>query len=293
MKKILTLLFCLNLTFFLCQKVELKKITDSSQVFKGEIAGVPVTLQLKFSGIVDCHQYQHFVDGWYYYDKYQKKIPLTGVYNLGNLYLFNFGDKQKKASKAFKEKITRDLIEKSDSIAKTLKSKESLIFDRNDSKKDVSGNFYFTNKTLSAKLFTKDTRIYRYNNYLSIPNNKRINTYDFINAAGGNELISYISDSTGNRVLLYFEEPSNFNYCGMCGASDGEKGYRVLYFTKDWNYKSYEEFLTESCLENIYDTKFTKSKGSKILKFNIQKNTTSPAYTLTVDVKNASVKKLR
>ncbi|SEW41636.1 hypothetical protein SAMN05421841_2844 [Chryseobacterium wanjuense] len=293
MKKILTLLFCLNLTFFLCQKVELKKITDSSQVFKGEIAGVPVTLQLKFSGIVDCHQYQHFVDGWYYYDKYQKKIPLTGVYNLGNLYLFNFGDKQKKASKAFKEKITRDLIEKSDSIAKTLKSKESLIFDRNDSKKDVSGNFHFANKTLSAKLFTKDTRIYRYNNYLSIPNNKRINTYDFINAAGGNELISYISDSTGNRVLLYFEEPSNFNYCGMCGASDGEKGYRVLYFTKDWNYKSYEEFLTESCLENIYDTKFTKSKDSKILKFNIQKNTTSPAYTLTVDVKNASVKKLR
>lgn len=293
MKKILTLLFCLNLTFFLCQKVELKKITDSSQVFKGEIAGVPVTLQLKFSGIVDCHQYQHFVDGWYYYDKYQKKIPLTGVYNLGNLYLFNFGDKQKKASKAFKEKITRDLIEKSDSIAKTLKSKESLIFDRNDSKKDVSGNFHFANKTLSTKLFTKDTRIYRYNNYLSIPNNKRINTYDFINAAGGNELISYISDSTGNRVLLYFEEPSNFNYCGVCGASDGEKGYRVLYFTKDWNYKSYEEFLTESCLENIYDTKFTKSKDSKILKFNIQKNTTSPAYTLTVDVKNASVKKLR
>lgn len=293
MKKILTLLFCLNLTFFLCQKVELKKITDSSQVFKGEIAGVPITLQLKFSGIVDCHQYQHFVDGWYYYDKYQKKIPLTGVYNLGNLYLFNFGDKQKKASKAFKEKITRDLIEKSDSIAKTLKSKESLIFDRNDSKKDVSGNFHFANKTLSAKLLTKDTRIYRYNNYLSIPNNKRINTYDFINAAGGNELISYISDSTGNRVLLYFEEPSNFNYCGMCGASDGEKGYRVLYFTKDWNYKSYEEFLTESCLENIYDTKFTKSKDSKILKFNIQKNTTSPAYTLTVDVKNASVKKLR
>ncbi|WP_449399860.1 hypothetical protein [Chryseobacterium wanjuense] len=168
-----------------------------------------------------------------------------------------------------------------------------MIFERNDLKKDASGSFYFANKTLSAKLLTRDTRIYRYNNYLSIPNNKRINTYDFINAAGGNELISYISDSSGNRILLYFEEPSNFNYCGMCGASEGEKGYRVLYFTKDWNYKNYEEFLTESCLGNIYDTKFTKSKDSKILKFNIQKNTTSPAYTLTVDVKNASVRKSR
>ncbi|WP_449399859.1 hypothetical protein [Chryseobacterium wanjuense] len=104
MKKNLTLLFCLSLTFFLCQKVELKKITDSSQIFKGEIAGIPITLQLKFSGIVDCHQYQHFVDGWYYYDKYQKKIPLTGVYDLGNLYLFNFGNNQKKRPKLLKKK---------------------------------------------------------------------------------------------------------------------------------------------------------------------------------------------
>ena len=117
----------------------------------------------------------------------------------------------------------------------------------------------------------------------------KINTYDFINPRGGNELISYASDKYGNRVLLYFEEVSNFNFCGMCGASDGEKGYRVIYFTNDWNFKKYEDFLTESCIENIYDTKMTKSKEGKILKFNIQKTTVSPAYTLTVDVKNASV----
>ncbi|WP_027380492.1 hypothetical protein [Chryseobacterium daeguense] len=289
MKNILTLLFYFCSILCFSQKVELKKITDSSQIFKGEIAGSPITIQLNYSGIIDCHQYQHFVDGWYYYDKYKKKISLTGVYNLGDLYLFNFGDQQKKATKSFRQKITRDLIEKSDSIAKTLKAKEILSFSGQDFDKPVAGNFYLGNKTHAAKLFTKDTRIYRYNNYITIPNNKKINTYDFINPRGGNELISYASDKYGNRVLLYFEEVSNFNFCGMCGASDGEKGYRVIYFTNDWNFKKYEDFLTESCIENIYDTKMTKSKEGKILKFNIQKTTVSPAYTLTVDVKNASV----
>ncbi|WP_415325142.1 hypothetical protein [Chryseobacterium sp. MMS23-Vi53] len=291
MKKIFSLLFSLSLTFFLCQKVELKKVTDSSQIFKGEIAGNSITLQLNFDGIIDCHQYQHFVKGWYYYDKYKKKIPLTGVYNLGDLYLFNFGDQQKSAIKNFKEKMTRDLIEKSDSIAKTLKAKEILMFSGQQIDKDVSGNFLTGNKILSAKLFTKDTRIYRYNNYLSVPNNKKINTYDFINKLGGNELVSFASDKSGNRVLLYFEELSNFNFCGMCGASDGEKGYRVLHFTNDWNFKSYDDFLIESCIENIYDTTSTRLKDSKILKFNIKKTSSSPSYNLIVDVKNASVTK--
>ncbi|MPS64086.1 MAG: hypothetical protein DI622_04035 [Chryseobacterium sp.] len=291
MKKVLALLFYLTLNFCFSQKVELKKVTDSSQIFKGEIAESPITMQLNFDGIIDCHQYQHFVEGWYYYDKYRKKIPLSGVYNLGDLYLFNFGEQQKKATKTFKEKMTRDLIEKSDSIAKTLRAKEILSFSGQDYDKKISGNFYMGNKTLPAELFTKDSRIYRYNNYLILPKNKKINTYDFINPLGGNELISYASDQSGNRVLLYFEELSNFNFCGMCGASDGEKGYRVLYFTNDWNFKKYDDFLIESCLENIYDTKMTKSKDSKTLKFNIQKTTTSPSYTLIVDVKNASVTK--
>jgi hypothetical protein len=280
MKKNFTLLFFLSISFFFCQKIELKKVTDSSQVFKGEINGVPITMQLDYSGITDCHQYQHFIDGWYYYDKYRKKNPLTGVYSLGEIYLYNFGDQQKKNSKLFKEKITGKTVSQTDTIAKSLKPKEAFIFT-------------MANKNLSARLLTKDSRIYRFNNYLMLPGNKKINTYDIINKAGGNELISYASDPSGNRVLLYFEEVSNFNYCGMCGAGEGEKGYRVLYFTKDWNYKSFDEYLTESCLENIEDTKMTRNKDSKTLTFSIQKTSNSAGYTLTVDVKNASVTKSR
>lgn len=72
-----------------------------------------------------------------------------------------------------------------------------------------------------------------------------------------------------------------------------KKGYRVLYFTNDWNYKNYEEFTTESCLENIYDTKIVKNKDPKILQFKVNKSKSSPAYLLTVDVKNASVSKTK
>lgn len=293
MKKTLTFLFFLSLTFLFCQKIELKKITDSSQVFKGEINGIPITIQLDYSGITDCHQYQHFVDGWYYYDKYRKKIPLTGIYSLGEIYLYNFGDRQKKNSKLFKEKITGKNINQIENIAESLKPEEAFIFPEQDAEQDVSGSFTMKNKNLPARLLTKDSRIYRFNNYLMLPGSKKINTYDIISKAGGNELISYASDQSGNRVLLYFEEVSNFNYCGMCGAGDGEKGYRVLYFTKDWNYKSFDEYLTESCLQNIEDTKMTRNKDSKTLTFNILKTSVSAGYTLTVDVKNASVTKLR
>lgn len=292
MKKLFTLLFSLSFTFFLCQKIELKKVTDSSQIFKGEIAGMPITMQLNYKAIVDCSRYQHFVEGWYYYNKYQKKIPLVGIYDHGNLYLFNFGEKQKQSFKILQDKITSpQKIEKTDSIAKTLKPKEILSFTNENSDQVISGNFYVGTKTHDAKLFTKNNMIYRYNNYLLLPNNKKINTYDVIDRFGGNELISYTSDHSGNRVLLYFERMSNFNACGMCGASEGEKGYRVLHFTNDWNYKRYEEYLTESCLTDIYETAKVKTKDPNILKFKIDKTSKKQDYTLTVDIKNATVVK--
>ncbi|NIF05609.1 hypothetical protein F3J23_09150 [Chryseobacterium sp. Tr-659] len=292
MKKNFTLFFFLSLTFFLCQKIELKKVTDSSQTFTGEIGGSPITMQLHYTGLVDCDQYQHYVDGWYYYDKYKKKIPLTGIYNYyGNLSLYNFGPRQKQSSKLLKEQITSlQKVEKTDEIAQKLSPQEYIIFEEvNSSKNPVSGHFYIDKKVQQVKLYTGNVMIYRLNNYLFLPNNKKINTYDFINKAGGNELISYASGENGNRVLLYFEQTSNFNACGQCGASDGEKGYRVLYFTKDWNYKNYEQFLTESCWENIYDVTKTKSKDRKTIQYKIGKSDTTPAHKLTVDLKNASV----
>lgn len=295
MKKLLIVLL---LSFFLpgkSQKVELKTVTNSSQIFKGEIAGVPVTLQLHYDGIPDCNLYQHFVDGWYYYDKYQKKIPLTGLYDYGKLSLYNFGPKHKQISNQFKEKINSPQdVEKTAEIVKNFTPKETILFGQNQTQKNpISGSFYLENKdkVQSAKLFTGNDMIYRYNNYLILPNHKRINTFDIINQYGGNELISYISGEKGNRVLLYFEHSSNLNACGRCGASEGEKGYRVLYFTKDWNYKRYEEFLTESCLENIYDTIKIKSKDDKTIMYKIGKSNSSPAYRLTVDIKNAAVTK--
>lgn len=291
MKKLLTIvLFPL---FVLCfgQKVELKAVRDSSQIFKGEVAGMPVTLQLYFAGIADCSLYQYFVEGWYSYDKYQKKIPLTGIYDYGKLYLYHFGNKQKKNTELLKEQITSpQKVEKTAEIAKTLSPKESIVFDQDHPKENtISGNFYLDKKVQPATLFTGNNMIYRLNNYLILPDNKKINTFDFINKHGGNRLISYASGENGNRILLYFEHSSNFNACGRCGASEGEKGYRVLYFTKDWNYKNYEEFLTESCLENIYDTTETKSQDRKIIKYKIKKSSSTAAYALTVDVKNASV----
>ncbi|PQA94471.1 hypothetical protein B0A69_08370 [Chryseobacterium shigense] len=293
MKKLLITLFIPLFMLCCCQKVELKTVTDSSQIFKGEIAGMPITMQLYYAGLADCSLYQYFVDGWYYYDKYQKKIPLTGIYDYGKLSLYHFGNKQKQSDKLLKDQITSpQQVEKTAEIAEKLVPKEYIIFEPGDLKgNSIKGNFYFNKKVQSAQLFTGSDMIYRFNNYLTLPDNKKINTFDFINKHGGNQLISYASGENGNRIVLYFEHSSNFNACGRCGASEGEKGYRILYFTKDWNYKNYEEFLTESCLENIYDTVESKSKDRKTLQFKVSKTSSSPAYTFTVDIKNATVVK--
>lgn len=293
MKKTFIVIFFFFFIGSFCQKVELKSVTDSSQIFKGQIAGIPITIQLHYAGIADCSLHQYFVDGWYYYDKYQKKIPLTGVYNYGKLSLYNFGTQQKQNAQKLKTLITSpQKMEKADEFAQALNPKEFMLFDRGEAKKTIiSGSFYFGKKVQPAELLTENSMIYRYNNYLFLPNHKKINTFDFINQAGGNELISYTSGENGNRVLLYFEHTSNLNACGRCGASEGEKGYRVLYFTKDWNFKNYEEFLTESCLESIYGTTKTKSKDRKTIYYRVGKSASSPAYTFTVDIKNASVVK--
>ncbi|WP_312297145.1 hypothetical protein [Chryseobacterium sp.] len=295
MKKIFAVFFFFSLTIALCQKVELKTVTDSSQTFKGEIAGVPVTLQLHYDGIPDCNLYQHFVSGWYYYDKYQKKIPLTGLYDYGKLSLYHFGSKHQKISKQFKEKINSPKdVEKVAEIVKNFTPKETILFGHDQAKENpVTGTFYLGNKDKAqpAQLFTGNNMIYRYNNYLFLPNNKRINTFDVINVYGGNELVSYVSGEKGNHVLLYFNHSSSLNACGRCGASEGEKGYRILYFTRDWNYKRYEEFLTESCLEGIFETQKIKTKDPGILQFKVPKSYSSPAYTLTVDTKKSSVVK--
>jgi hypothetical protein len=294
MKKIFTVLLGVSFTFLLSQKVELKEVTDSAQTFTGKIAGIPITIQLNYAGVVDCNQYQHYVDGWYYYDKYKKKIPLTGIYDYhSNLSLYNFGPQQKQKSKLLKSRITTlQKVEKTDTIAQELAPKESLIIENvSYMEGPVTGHFYLNKKVQPITLSTTNVMIYRFNNYLFLPNNKKINTYDFINKAGGNELISYVSGEHGNRVLLYFEQTSNFNACGQCGASDGEKGYRVLHFTKDWNYKSYEEFTSESCWDSMYNTKKTTSKDGKTIVYKIGQSDSLPAHTLTVNIPNASVKK--
>ncbi|MCU7614353.1 hypothetical protein N0B16_07875 [Chryseobacterium sp. GMJ5] len=295
MKKLITVLFLFTFVWIFCQQIELKSVIDKSQIFKGAVSDIPFTIQLTYTGVVDCNQYQHFVEGWYYYDKYQKKIVLTGIYDNGTLYLYHFGNQQKQKSKLLKEKITSpQLLEKTNEIAQELHPKETLIFNpEKTDHKNIMGKFYSNNKTLDAQLFTGNNMIYRYNEYIMLPGNKKINTYDFIDKHGGNDLISYYSDEKGNRILLYFERSSNFNACGMCGASEGEKGYRVLYFTKTWNYKNYEEYMTESCLENIYDTKVIKSKDSKTIQYKISKTSTTPGYILLVDINKASVIKSR
>jgi hypothetical protein len=110
---------------------------------------------------------------------------------------------------------------------------------------------------------------------------------------GGNAFYAMKEDKTENRVIFSFESISNHNACGMCGASEGEKGYRIIYFDKQWKVIKTKEYLIESCLSNIYDTKTLKETNA-LIEYKVGNDEMSEdgkSYILVIDKENATITK--
>ena len=120
---------------------------------------------------------------------------------------------------------------------------------------------------------------------------KNIDLRKIFTGYGGNKFYSLSQSKTENRIIFYFESESNHNACGQCGASEGEKGYRIVYFDKNWNITKKQEYLIESCLTSIYDTKIVKKTNSEI-KYKIVNDNYINAkrpYYLTINKANSTI----
>jgi len=58
--------------------VQLKRDWKSSKIFKGSIAGKPITLNLEYATHSGWNDKVYSVQGYYYYDTFKQKIPLAG-----------------------------------------------------------------------------------------------------------------------------------------------------------------------------------------------------------------------
>lgn len=286
------ILFLLSIVVFSQNKVITK--SENSVQFKGNIQGSPITIFLKNQDIIDCDDYDRFVEGWYYYDKYKIKIPLNGYTKGCDMKLFNFGKNQKSVVSKLQNSVSNSTI---DSLYQNSNPEEILSFDRcfysENKTKNFKGEFKNTDKTTEILLNTDDIFIGRKLENFKLPNQKEINLRKVFAGYGGNQFYSITEDKSENRLIFYFESISNHNACGQCGASDGEKGYRIIYFDKNWNIKKTNEVLTESCLSFIYDTKIVKKSKSEV-KYHITEDygNDKKQYFLVVNKANSTIVKL-
>lgn len=266
---------------------------ETSAILKGTIGGSPITMYLENKEIIDCDSNDTYIDGWYYYDKYKIKISLSGFSNNCDMKLFNYGKNHLAKIKTIKEKVTSSTI---DSLYENFNYQEELKFDRclyDDKKiKHWKGSFEKGRKKAEIIINSDDIHVGKEQEYFKLPNSKQIDLRMIFSGYGGNQFFSIKQDINENRAIFYFHSISNHNACGMCGASDGEKGYRIIYFDKNWNIKNKEEFTTESCLRNIYNSKITK-KTNSLIKYSIKDPENKLLYYITIDKVHSKITKTK
>jgi len=289
-KRNFSLLFILS-AFLAFSQNEVKYITEDSRTFKGSINGAPVTLFLQNKAIIDCNLHDRFIDGWYYYDKYKIKIPLSGYSYHCDMRLYHFGKNHRIDAKKAAENASQSTI---DSIYANADHTEALLFDRcyytGEKVTQWKGAFKTKTQTAAIIINASNISIGREYEYFKLPDSKTIDLRKIFPGYGGNKFFSLTGDQKENRLIFYFESISNHNACGRCGASDGEKGYRIIYFDKSWRIKKTAEYLTESCLENIYDTEIIK-KTKDLTAYAIKDPDGSLRYQLIVDKANSKIEK--
>lgn len=283
MKKISTfvLLFLSIFLFsqYISPEIKLVRNWETSKTFKGEIAGQPITLHLEYMNHSGWHDKVFSVKGWYYYDRFQKKIDLMGFYN-GNFMLYHFNN-----AKDYDKISSEDLFCWTEPCPKFENYNEFLEIIQDD-QKTQKGSMTKDGKKFKLKLKTDDLDITKRNEWLYLPNKKSYNLYDLLDAYGGNEIVSTYSDKKENRIMLSFERDSNFNKHGFCGATPPETGFRLLTFDKNWKIKKFQVYSTNSCLADVTFEEELKTKYDHIKAFYINFN--DSRNLLIVNLKNST-----
>jgi hypothetical protein len=284
MKKILFMFFCLYLNAGLAQgfKIDLQDVQTEDKIFTGSIdEKYDITAYLKFHELSVDNMGVYSVKGWYYYDKGKKKIPLVGVYDGQGLTLFSFKAKENQ------DKVTE--MEYSGSTGEILDSIKSMP--GFDERFDTStGEWSDGKKKLKFRFYDQDLDLYKNYQLLNITDNsetKSINLNEIIQYHSDFELVGYLKNQSGIRILLKYEHLSRLNIQGMCGAGY-EIGYIILLYDKDLNLEKIEETEIESCLYDISNEEI-KSNQKNIKKFEVN-DRDDKSKIVTIDEKLIQIK---
>lgn len=254
------------------QNVQLQHITTNEKIFTGNIDGNEITLYLHAEETSPGHRNLYSVSGWYFYDKYQKQIPLVGVVNSDQLTLYQFDDKLKRDTVLhflYEQGIFWETMAHYDSLEGWVEKFDINYPQQNE---PITGVWQMASKQLPVQL--NDNDLFFRDEYflLNIFDGKDTTTINLtaLKLPPGLHLSKYLFTKTGLSVLLDYSHPSRGYALGMCGAGD-EEGVVFLQFDKQFRLINLQNKLLNSCLLNLTSTSKTIQSG--VIKYTVTKAT--------------------
>lgn len=258
-------------------KIQTIEIQD--KIFYGEIDNAAITIYLKFNQYSNHHLGAYSVNGWYYYNSIKTKISLTGVFDNGDLVLYNFNDSVKSNELLNFEELKENHLEDMTYYKSLEGYQEKFTF--------IKDSFYWTNnnKTLPIYMSNKNIIILETKELLRLDS---INSFDLQNF--GNRTKYYkIKANKKNKFVLNYEYLSKLSYRGRCSAGT-EKGLLALDFDENNNLIQFENYLYESCLLGI-EFEEEKVDSENIIEYFCENYMTSESYKLTIYLNTVDLKK--
>lgn len=264
MKFVLNILigFCACMTFGQTSP-RIEKIAIYDRVLHGVIGeDIPITLYLHFHDYSDQNTLVYSVEGWYYYDRYQKKIPLVGIYS-GGLVVYSF-EHEAQADSILKLQAHGDSPwEQLDDLTSRSGYKERIEIDYQDY--SFQGTWKNTQKELPVRIQSPDIGVDALKEYLHVPlkdGKEVVLDLSQIGSVGNDYEIVASRHADGKwRIMLYYATMSTGNPNGMCGAGQ-EIAYVLLVVDEDGRLVEFSEQVIESCLGNSYFEEMNESTST-------------------------------
>lgn len=272
------------------KEVYIERIVTDERILQGRIDGKhEIEIYLKYHQMSDEHKGIYSVKGWYYYEKVKKKIPLVGICD-GGLILYVFKEKAKNDTVLNFESNKEHFWDRIEYVKNMEGYDEKFSYPGEYASK--SGEWKTKTKKLSLEIYNNDYNVFDETELLKIKKNnneektihlKKLNIYE-----SNFELVSYIKNQSGVKVLLHYDCPSAVYVNGMCGAGS-EVGYIILKYNTDFILQDIQKIKTESCLLFIYSEEM-KQSNKNIKVFNVNYNSGETKKKITIDIQNIDIK---
>lgn len=236
-----------------------------------------ITVYLKYYQSSGEHRGVYSVTGWYYYDNIKKKIPLVGLYEVGDLTLFVFQQKEKRDS-ILEFKYGDNNLWSGLEVLKNISG-----YDEKFSFGPGTSNEWITpKKTLGLQLYGDDLSVERITNYLETTYQKEakyVNLDEVVGYLDGCELINSVHSTSENSFLIKYEYASNWYVQGRCGAGT-EEGYVIVRYDNAYNLVEVQDIVLYSCYDSVMNEAM-ESSDPNLLLFKV---TDSEEVTKTISI---------